>query len=123
MADDPQAAPPSLPPDPAEAAGADRMSMVGLGSLFGLLYFVQGIVEPTDGLLSQPIKSLLRNWGYSAAATAWFIAVLSIAWAIKPLYGLLTDFVPFAGSRRRSYLAAHDHGGICQLDRRCIFCR
>jgi Na+/melibiose symporter-like transporter len=104
LADYPQAAPPSLPTKPAEAAGADRMSMVGLGSLFGLLYFVQGIVEPTDGLLSQPLKSLLRNWGYSAAATAWFIAILSFAWAIKPLYGLCTDFVPFAGSQRRSYL-------------------
>jgi len=78
--------------------------MIKLGALFALLYFVQGIVEPTDGLLSQPIKSLLRTWGYSAATTAWFIAVLSIAWAIKPLYGLLTDFVPLAGSRRRSYL-------------------
>ena len=79
-------------------------SLLGLGALFALLYFVQGIVEPTDGLLSQPIKSLLRNWGYSAASTAWFISVLSIAWAIKPVYGLLTDFVPLAGSRRRSYL-------------------
>src|SRR5215813_4033190 len=80
------------------------MSMLGLAALFGLLYFVQGIVEPTDGLLSQPIKSLLRNWGYSAASAAWFIAILSIAWAIKPLYGLLADFVPFAGSQRRGYL-------------------
>jgi Na+/melibiose symporter-like transporter len=78
--------------------------MIGLGTLFGLLYFVQGIVEPTEGLLSQPIKSLLRNWGYSAAAAAWFTSILSLAWAIKPLYGLLTDFVPFAGSQRRSYL-------------------
>ena len=92
---------PRVPPGSADPQGT---SVIALGSLFGLLYFVQGIVEPTDGLLSQPIKSLLRNWGYSAASTAWFIAVLSIAWAIKPLYGLLTDFVPFAGSRRRSYL-------------------
>jgi MFS family permease len=82
----------------------DRRPLIGLGLLFGLLYFVQGIVEPTDGLLSQPIKSLLRNWNYSAAATAWFIAILSLAWAIKPVYGLLTDFVPFAGSQRRGYL-------------------
>jgi Na+/melibiose symporter-like transporter len=91
---------------PAPPAGADRggTSVIALGSLFGLLYFVQGIVEPTDGLLSQPIKSLLRNWGYSAASTAWFISVLSVAWAIKPLYGVLADFVPLAGSRRRSYL-------------------
>jgi len=80
------------------------VSMIGLGALFGLLYFVQGIVEPTEGLLSQPIKSLLRNWEYSAASAAWFVSILSLAWAIKPLYGLLTDFVPFAGSQRRSYL-------------------
>jgi predicted MFS family arabinose efflux permease len=85
-------------------SSGDRRPLIGLGTLFGLLYFVQGIVEPTDGLLSQPIKSLLRNWNYSAAATAWFIAILSLAWTIKPLYGLLTDFVPFAGSQRRSYL-------------------
>src|SRR6185295_5047335 len=88
----------------AGASGKRCPSMLGLGTLFGLLYFVQGIVEPSEGLLSQPIKSLLRTWGYSAASTAWFIAVLSIAWTIKPLYGLLTDFVPLAGSRRRSYL-------------------
>jgi Na+/melibiose symporter-like transporter len=75
-----------------------------LSVLFGLLYFVQGIVEPTEGLLSQPIKSLLRNWGYPAASAAWFIAILSLAWSIKPLYGLLTDFVPLAGTRRRGYL-------------------
>jgi Na+/melibiose symporter-like transporter len=93
-----------MPPAPPASADPRGTSVIALGSLFGLLYFVQGIVEPTDGLLSQPIKSLLRNWGYSAASTAWFIAVLSIAWAIKPLYGLLTDFVPLAGSRRRSYL-------------------
>src|SRR5262245_39067267 len=91
-------------PNSSFAASGSRRPLIGLGALFGLLYLVQGIVEPTDGLLSQPIKSLLRNWDYSAAATGWFIAILSLAWAIKPLYGLLTDFVPFAGSRRRGYL-------------------
>ena len=104
LADNFQPISPSPPLPPTDASGERGTSMIGLGALFGLLYFVQGIVEPTDGLLSQPIKSLLRNWGYSAASTAWFISVLSIAWAIKPLYGLLTDFVPLAGSRRRSYL-------------------
>ena len=104
LADDFQMTAPPAPGPPADAGGERGTSMLRLGALFGLLSFVQGIVEPTDGLLSQPIKSLLRTWGYSAATTAWFIAVLSIAWAIKPLYGLLTDFVPLAGSRRRSYL-------------------
>jgi hypothetical protein len=90
--------------------------MIGLGTLFGLLYVVQGIVEPTDGLLSQPIKSLLRNWGYAAASTAWFISLLSLAWAIKPLYGLLTDFVPLAGSPAPQLSTPHHRCGIYQLD-------
>ena len=87
---------------PAGGAGDGRIA--GLGALFGLLYFVQGVVEPTEGLLSQPIKSLLRHWDYSAASTAWLMSALTLPWTIKPLYGLLTDFVPLAGSRRRSYL-------------------
>jgi MFS family permease len=78
--------------------------MAGLGAVFGLLYFVQGIVEPTEGLLSQPIKSLLRHWDYSAASAAWLMSALTLPWTIKPLYGLLTDFVPLRGSHRRSYL-------------------
>jgi MFS family permease len=86
------------------AGDADRRHIARLGALFGLLYFVQGIVEPTEGLLSQPIKSLLRHWDYSAASTAWMMSALTLPWTIKPLYGLLTDFVPLAGSRRRSYL-------------------
>ena len=85
-------------------AGAGRDRIAGLGALFGLLYFVQGIVEPTEGLLSQPIKSLLRHWDYSAASAAWLMSALTLPWTIKPLYGLLTDFVPLAGSHRRSYL-------------------
>ena len=91
-------------PHPSWAQRIGGGSVFGVGVLFGLLYFVQGIVEPTEGLLSQPTKSLLRHWEHSAASAAWFGAILSLPWAIKPLYGLLTDFRPLAGSRRRSYL-------------------
>ena len=40
----------------------------------------------------------------SAAETATFFALIGIAWAVKPLYGLLSDLVPLLGYRRRSYL-------------------
>jgi MFS family permease len=94
------------PPGPTAGATGKAVAgtMIGLGFLFGLLYFVQGVAEPTEGLLAQPTKSLLRHWEHSAASAAWFAAALSVPWAIKPLYGLLIDFVPLAGSRRRSYL-------------------
>jgi Na+/melibiose symporter-like transporter len=32
------------------------------------------------------------------------MALLAIPWSIKPIFGLLSDFVPLLGSRRRNYL-------------------
>ena len=68
------------------------------------IYFVQGIGEPTEGLIAQPVRSLLKQWGYSTAQISLFATLLSLPWWFKPCYGLLSDFVPLAGYRRRSYL-------------------
>ncbi|MCA9144740.1 MAG: MFS transporter [Planctomycetales bacterium] len=83
---------------------SSRRETTGLVLLFGAMYFVQGIAEPTEGLIAQPVRSLLKSWGYSAAGIAGFGALLALPWSLKPLYGLLTDFVPIDGTRRRSYL-------------------
>lgn len=72
--------------------------------LFGALAFIQGFADPTEGLPSQPVRALLGRWGRSAAEIATFSALLALPWTFKPLFGLLTDFVPLAGTRRRSYL-------------------
>ena len=72
--------------------------------VFAALYFVQGIGEPTAGLLSQPIRSMLRNWGNDSAEIATFMFLLGFPWYIKPVFGLLTDFIPIKGLRRKSYL-------------------
>lgn len=83
---------------------AERRERLGLGILFGAIYFIQGIGEPTEGLIAQPVRSLLASWGHSATEIATFTALLSVPWVLKPLYGVLSDFVPIAGLRRRSYL-------------------
>lgn len=75
-----------------------------LAILFGALYFVQGIAEPTEGLIAQPVRSLLRSWGYDAEGIASFIAIMAIPWYMKPVWGLVTDFFSIRGSRRRSWL-------------------
>lgn len=75
-----------------------------LGALFAALYFIQGIAEPGEGLIAQPLRSLMRSWGESAASIATVSFLIALPWSLKPLFGLLTDFVPFLGSRRRSYL-------------------
>lgn len=72
--------------------------------IFAALYFVQGTVEPTAGLLSQPIRSLLRSWGEDSAGVASFMFWLGLPWYVKPVFGLMIDFLPIRGYRRRAYL-------------------
>jgi BT1 family len=76
-----------------------------LAALFGLFYFFQGIGEPSDGLLAQPVKALLDARGETEGTIGTFFYLLWLPWAIKPLYGLISDSLPLAGYRRKSYLA------------------
>ena len=81
-----------------------QLTAIHLGLLFAVLYFVQGLAEPGEGLIAQPVRSLLNGWKKSPVEITRFMAIVSAPWAIKPVYGLLIDFVPFFGSRRRNYL-------------------
>jgi MFS family permease len=65
---------------------------------------VQSVGDPTSGLIAQPVRSLLKSWGESPAALGALMALLAVPWTIKPIFGLLSDFVPLFGSRRRNYL-------------------
>src|SRR5688572_1700111 len=94
----------SGPPGHSPQTASDRRSVWELGLLFGAVYFVQGIAEPNTGLIAQPLVSMLRTWDYSAADISRFATLLALPWSLKPLYGLLTDFVPLFGYRRKSYL-------------------
>ena len=86
---------------PTPPAKSNRLRLI---ALFGTLYFIQGVAEPTEGLIAQPVRSLLEDWGHSAEQIGRFIFLLAVPWFLKPLYGLLTDLVPLFGMRRVSYL-------------------
>ena len=47
---------------------------------------------------------MLIDRGEDAATISTFIFLLSLPWTVKPLYGLISDFVPLAGYRAKSYL-------------------
>jgi predicted MFS family arabinose efflux permease len=97
----PEAEPSAVPP-PAPGRSPD---FYRLATFFAAIYFVQGLAEPKAGIATQPIFFLLKEeMRFSAAKTATFVALAGIPWTIKPLYGLLSDLVPLAGYRRRSYL-------------------
>ncbi|MBF8288780.1 MAG: major facilitator superfamily MFS 1 [Candidatus Rokubacteria bacterium] len=71
-----------------------------LAVLFGIVYFAQGMWY----LPNQTITISLKDGGLSAGQVAGFFAITTVPWLIKPVYGLLSDFVPLFGYHRRSYL-------------------
>ncbi len=71
---------------------------------FSLAYLVQGFAQ-TTGVLFQPLQFYLKEGhGYGAGQLAAFTFWVTFPWYIKPVYGLLADFIPLFGFKRRSYL-------------------
>ena len=82
--------------------GGDRVRSLTL--FFGIAYFAQGIAQ-IPALIDQPLTNYLRqDLHLDAAQVASRTAILLLPWTIKPLYGLLSDFAPLAGYRRKTYL-------------------
>ncbi|MGE4091566.1 MAG: MFS transporter [Candidatus Binatia bacterium] len=72
---------------------------------FAVVYFAQGLADLSAGLANQPLQYLLKDTlGLSATDSGFFWAVIGLGWTCKPLYGLLSDCLPFAGYHRKSYL-------------------
>ena len=87
-----------------EQQPADRTLIRRLLLFFALVYVVEGLAQP-DGLIAQPLSYYLKtSEGWTPAQIAAFISLLYVAWIVKPLYGLISDFVPLFGYRRKSYL-------------------
>jgi MFS family permease len=71
-----------------------------LAVLFAVVYFAQGMYA----LPNQAISIGFKEQGLTAGQVADFFLLATIPWFIKPLYGLISDFVPLFGRRRKSYL-------------------
>jgi MFS family permease len=78
----------------------------GLAFTLAALYFVQGLGDPASGVLAQPLRALLKLRGEDAGGIAAVMALLALPWSLKPVFALIADFVPLAGSHRRHYLLA-----------------
>ncbi|HEY7365292.1 MAG TPA: MFS transporter [Methylomirabilota bacterium] len=83
---------------PFQTADAQRLAL-----LFGIVYFAQGMFDLPTQTLTLTLK---ERFGLSAGQAATFFLIATIPWYIKPLYGLISDFVPLLGRRRKSYLLA-----------------
>jgi MFS family permease len=88
----------------AEQRPGDRPLIRRLLLFFALVYVVEGLAQP-DGLIAQPLSYYLKtSQGWKPTQIAAYTSLLYVAWIIKPLYGLISDFVPLFGYRRKSYL-------------------
>ena len=74
-----------------------------LSAVFALIYFFS-----PNGLASLPgltVSFLLKDaLKMSAEQASYFSAITIIGWAIKPLWGIISDAFPILGYRRKSYL-------------------
>jgi MFS family permease len=86
------------------ASGADADVIKRLLLFFALVYVVEGLGQIV-GLISQPLNYYLKEvHGWSPLQVTAFVTLFNLPWIIKPIYGLVSDFVPLFGYRRKSYL-------------------
>src|SRR5271169_5528210 len=82
----------------------NRGSMSHLLWFFALVYVVEGLGQ-IGGLIAQPLTYFLKQvHGWTPLQITAYLTLFNIPWIIKPLYGLVSDFVPLFGYRRKSYL-------------------
>ena len=82
----------------------DRKAVSRLLLFFALVYVVEGLGQIV-GLISQPLNYYLKEvQGWTPVQVTAFVTVFNLPWIIKPVYGLISDFVPLFGYRRKSYL-------------------
>lgn len=78
-----------------------------LMAFFAIAYLSHGISCAQFGVVAQPIQYfMMKRLGLSAAQISSWLALMMIPWVLKPLYGLISDFIPLFGYRRKSYLLA-----------------
>jgi predicted MFS family arabinose efflux permease len=71
---------------------------------FALVYVVEGVGQ-TGGLIAQPLNYFLKQtYGWTPVQVTAYLTVLNLPWIIKPVYGIVSDFLPLFGYRRKSYL-------------------
>jgi MFS family permease len=91
-------------PSRGAAPGAEAKTITHLMIFFALVYVVEGLGQIV-GLISQPLNYYLKEvHGWTPVQVTAFITIFNLPWIIKPLYGLISDFVPLFGYRRKSYL-------------------
>ncbi len=80
---------------------------------FAIVYTIEGFCQAKVGIIWQPLAYYLKETqGWDTLQIAASLAVLDVPWVVKPLYGMVSDFLPLFGYRRRSYLILANAGAV-----------
>lgn len=81
----------------------DKKQIIRLSAVFALIYFFSpnGLAALPGLTVSFLLKDVLKM---TAEQAAYFAAITIVGWAIKPLWGIISDTFPVFGYRRKSYL-------------------
>ena len=95
------------------ASVSERGSMGHLLWFFALVYVVEGLGQ-IGGLIAQPLNYYLKQvQGWTPLQITAYLTLFNLPWIIKPLYGLVSDFIPLFGYRRKSYLLIANAAATC----------
>ena len=90
---------------PSESRQVSRLML-----FFALVYVVEGLGQ-TGGLIAQPLNYFLKQvYGWTPVQVTAWLTILNLPWVIKPVYGIVSDFVPLWGYRRKAYLVVANAG-------------
>jgi MFS family permease len=86
------------------APTAERSQLNRLMWFFAVVYVVEGLGQ-VGGLISQPLAFYLKQTqGWTPLQVTASLSVITLPWVIKPVWGIVSDFVPLFGYRRKAYL-------------------
>jgi MFS family permease len=90
---------------PIQTGSSSDQAISRLMLFFAIVYTVEGFCQAKVGVVWQPLTHYLKETkGWDAVQIAASLAVLDVPWVVKPIYGIISDFLPLFGYRRRSYL-------------------
>jgi MFS family permease len=93
---------------------ARKRRMRHLMIFFALAYFTEGTGQVQTGIIYQPLYYYLKQvFHWTPVQVTAIMTVTWLPWVIKPIYGIVSDFLPVFGYRRKVYLILSNALATC----------
>jgi hypothetical protein len=92
-------------PNPPPSGSSSNSHIRKFVFFLALVYIAEGLCQAGVGLINLPLTFFLKSvLGMTADKATAYLTILAFPWVIKPVFGLVSDFLPLFGYRRKTYL-------------------